>query len=200
MFDETTKIVNMKRMKTKETDIIDAAMRVFSRFGIKRATMNDIAGEVGVARQTLYASFSTKDDILRATIRLAAERNIAAINTECETAQTLGEKLHIFFTHHAIRPFEKIKASAEPEDLLSGFNAAGEKEIEKSNAAYCAALERILKPYEAQLAETGLTLRGLAELIQVSSAGFKQSAKSKKQLMRLHDALKASVLATLGES
>ncbi len=184
-------------MKASEVDIIEAAMRMFSRYGVKRTTMNDIAEEVGVARQTLYSSFSTKDDILRATIRLAAERNIAAIATECDDAKTLAEKLDIFFAHHTVRPFERIRASADPEDLLSGFNAAGEDEIEKSNAAYCRAMEGILKPYDTALAKAGLEARGMAEFIQVSSAGFKQTAKSKKQLLRLLEALKGSVLAAL---
>ncbi len=186
-------------MNEKETEIVDAAVRVFARYGLKRATMNDIANEVGVARQTLYATFSTKDDILRATIRLAAERSITAIRRECEEAHSLEDKIDIFLAHHTVKPFERIRASVDPDDFLTGFNTAGEKEIEKSNAAYCAALERILAPYENEIRAAGSTVRDFAEFIQVSSAGFKQTAKSKKQLMRLLDALKSSILATIAE-
>lgn len=186
-------------MNEKETEIVDAAVRVFSRYGVKRATMNDIANEVGVARQTLYATFSTKDDILRATIRLRAERGIAAIRAECEHTQDLKEQLNIFFEQHTVTPFDRIRASVDPDDFLSGFNAAGEKEIAKSDAAYCAVLERILTPFESAISDAGLTVREYAEFIQISSAGFKHTAKSKKQLTRLLDALRSSVLATIAE-
>ena len=54
-------------MEQREVKIVDAAFRVFSRYGVKRTTMNDIAEEAGLVRQTLYTVYKNKDS--RVTIQ-----------------------------------------------------------------------------------------------------------------------------------
>lgn len=49
--------------------IVEAAARLFLRHGYAATSMNAIATEVGVAVQTVYASMSTKRDILEAVIQ-----------------------------------------------------------------------------------------------------------------------------------
>ena len=46
---------------------------MFSRYGVKRTSMVDLAQEAGVSRQTLYNVFRNKDDVLRALIRAYTE-------------------------------------------------------------------------------------------------------------------------------
>ena len=61
-------------MRGRDEHIIDAAKRLFLRYGVKRTGMNDIAEEAGISRQTLYKSFANKDAVLQATIRLLADQ------------------------------------------------------------------------------------------------------------------------------
>ena len=83
----------MLLMTEREIHILECAFSVFSRYGVKRASMTDIAEEAGIARQTLYNAFSNKDEILRATIRLFTNRAISAIEvkmfylTPCESCR-----------------------------------------------------------------------------------------------------------------
>lgn len=51
-------------MNQTEQALLDAAMRVFSRYGVKRSSMSDLCEEAGVSRQTFYNNFRNKDDIL----------------------------------------------------------------------------------------------------------------------------------------
>ena len=53
----------MSRMNEREKKIIEAAVEVFHRYGVKRASMSDIADEAGVSRQTVYNAFSNKDEL-----------------------------------------------------------------------------------------------------------------------------------------
>ena len=46
--------------------ILDGAQRLFERYGYVATTMDDIAGEAGVAVKTVYSAFSTKAGLLRA--------------------------------------------------------------------------------------------------------------------------------------
>ncbi|MCB2215532.1 TetR family transcriptional regulator [Desulfofustis glycolicus] len=58
--------------KTKEearqtrTDILSAAIRIFSVRGVSRTTLNDIAKEAGVTRGAIYWHFNNKNDLLAA--------------------------------------------------------------------------------------------------------------------------------------
>lgn len=181
-------------MNEREAKVVEAALRAFARFGVRRATMNDIAAEVGVARQTLYSVFPTKDDVLRATIRHVADRSVAAIRAEWSDARSLGEKLDIFFSYHSVKPYQQIQAAPDPEDSINGFVAVGQKEITKSNAAYRRAVEEALEPHRPAIERAGLSVRDLADFVQTSAAGYKQTAKSKKQLLQLLETLKVTVL------
>lgn len=59
----------------KRAAILEAAKQAFSRYGLKRTSMADIAGIAGVSRPALYLLFKDKDAIFRA---LAAELSAAA--------------------------------------------------------------------------------------------------------------------------
>lgn len=65
--------------------ILDAALDRFSAFGIRRTTMDDIAGQAGVGRATLYRRFAGRDDIVRAVILREMARFIAEVDEAVES-------------------------------------------------------------------------------------------------------------------
>ena len=181
-------------MSQREEKIVDAAFRVFSRYGAKRTTMNDIASEAGIARQTLYNVFSNKDDVLRASIRIYTDRSLAAIEAETADAESLGDKLDILFDHMVVRPFDILSAFPDADDLISGFNQAARDEIETSNERFRVAIEAMLKPYEKQIGKAGLSTSQLADFIRSSAKGFKHNVRNKKHLQQQLAALKVMAL------
>ena len=44
--------------------ILETALHLFFRFGIKAITMDDIAKEMGISKKTIYRFFGEKDDIV----------------------------------------------------------------------------------------------------------------------------------------
>jgi AcrR family transcriptional regulator len=50
------------------TEILDAAERVFTQYGARRANVEDVAKAAGVSRSTLYRAYPTKDALLRAVL------------------------------------------------------------------------------------------------------------------------------------
>ncbi|HXV80510.1 MAG TPA: TetR/AcrR family transcriptional regulator [Candidatus Binatia bacterium] len=48
--------------------IVSAARQHFFAHGLRSVTMDDIAGELGMSKKTLYASFAGKTDLLRAVL------------------------------------------------------------------------------------------------------------------------------------
>ncbi len=190
----------MPTMNERDVKILEAAIAVFSRYGVKRATMQDIAGEAGIVRQTLYNAFPNKEEVLRAVIRLFAERALAAIAADFKEGQGLGEKLDILFDHLTVRHFDLLNQSHHAGDIIEGFNAAAKDEIARAEAGNKAVFEEVLAPYERQIRSAGMTLPGLADLVQTSSAGFKHKAEDRKQLLELLRSLKLLVLTLVGEA
>src|SRR4051812_4124912 len=50
--------------RSKHECIIDAARRAFARFGFKKASVDEIAKEAGVAKGTVYLAAENKEDLL----------------------------------------------------------------------------------------------------------------------------------------
>jgi AcrR family transcriptional regulator len=78
--------VGPKKAQKKEA-ILDAALEVFKKFGLKKATLDDIAQQAGMANTSLYYYFSNKDDLFKAVLckecesMLEQEKNaIAAVD------------------------------------------------------------------------------------------------------------------------
>ena len=181
-------------MNDREEQIIDAALRVIIRYGVKRTTMNDIASEAGVARQTLYNLYANKEEILRATIRLFAERTLAAIAAESTETEDLGRLLDTVFEHLAVRPFELLCDSPDANDILRGFNDAAKEELSNTMELFRVEIEVCFTPYRKQLRTVGLTPQQLSDFVQRSLGAFKHDAKDKEHLLELLYSLKILIL------
>jgi len=181
-------------MDEREQKIVDAAIVVFSRYGVKRTTMNDIAGEAGIVRQTLYNVYANKDEVLRASIRLHADRSLAAIEAACADASSLGDQLDIVFRHLVVEPFEMIRATPHADEIIEGFNEAAKEELEKAEERYRAAVETLFKPHAKHIEAAGLTCHQLSDFAVKAWSGFKHKVKTKKHLLELLTSLKVMVL------
>ena len=53
----------MSRLLTKEPDVIDAALALFMRKGIKATTTRDIALRAGISEGTIYRHFQSKEEL-----------------------------------------------------------------------------------------------------------------------------------------
>lgn len=53
-----------KRYVNEAQEIMEKAMILFMRYGIKSLTMDDLARELGKSKKTLYQFFDSKDDLL----------------------------------------------------------------------------------------------------------------------------------------
>ncbi len=184
----------MSSMTDRETKIIEAATRVFLRYGVKRTTMNDIAQEAEIARQTLYNAFSNKDDLVRALIRAFNERAVAAIAADCAGAGSIGRRLDAIFRHMVVTPFEMLSTSPHAQDILDGLNAAARDEIQAAEADYRHAIAGSLAPMADAIGRRGLSVARLAEVIYCSAKAAKDRATDREHLTQMLDTLKVLVL------
>ncbi len=178
-------------MENRERNILEAATRVFLRYGVKRASMGDIAAEAGVARQTLYNSYTNKDDILRGSIRMFGLDAMAAIEAGLNERSDPAEQVRLVFEEMAVKPYSFLHSSPNASDLIEGYNDAGRNEMEENYASFQAVLARIFAPHEAALASRDLTPDKLAEIVRRAAAAYKHQARDEAHLNVLLEGLLA---------
>ncbi|WP_421981234.1 TetR/AcrR family transcriptional regulator [Roseibium sp.] len=187
--------IQSKPLNETEEKIVEAAIRCFVRFGARKTAMADIAAEAGVSRQTLYDLFGGKDDLIRASIRVITDRNLAAVRGRLDACKTLSEKLDAYFAETVIKSFELLQNAGDAEDLVSGHNEAGRDEITRSRQRHEILICELLAPYEAALAANGLTVKKQAHLFVTTVMALKYGASSRDDLDQLLSALLSNVLA-----
>lgn len=187
-------------MTGTRSKIVAAATRTFARYGARKTAMADIAEAAGVSRQTLYALFGNKDDLVAATITYIAEQNFAKVEEGLRACASLEEELDVYFTRTIVSSFELIEGSEDPEDIMSGHSSAGREALEAVKAQHTKLVSRLLTPYKSQIEAAGHTVNHLAHLCVTCARGFKYSAKNKRDLNVLLNALKTSVLLAVGDA
>lgn len=62
----------LKKQKSIKNKIVVIASSVFSRFGFKKATMDDIAKAAGMGKSSIYYYFKSKEEIFEAVVKKEA--------------------------------------------------------------------------------------------------------------------------------
>lgn len=71
----------MSKKKSPEGKILDTAYRLFLEKGYRHTTMDDIAGELGMSKKTLYKHYPGKLELLSASFDLLCTRMTAKVET-----------------------------------------------------------------------------------------------------------------------
>ncbi len=189
----------MAGMAKKQEDILEAAIRVFVRYGVQRSSMSDIAKEAGVARQTLYNAFANKEEVLRATIRLFSDRSLHRVKAGLKDTQGLEEQLNVIFEHTVVAPYLNLLESPNAADFIEGFNRAAREEIEDQEERTRVVIESVLRPYRQVLKEKRISTKQLSDFVQRSSSAAKHSASDMPHLETLLRTLTQMILQTVEE-
>lgn len=74
--------------------VLDAALLVFARYGYRKASVEDVARAADISRPGLYLYFPSKQELFRAAVTSALDRDVAAAErTLADTARPLRERL-----------------------------------------------------------------------------------------------------------
>ncbi|MFM7639024.1 MAG: TetR/AcrR family transcriptional regulator [Bacteroidota bacterium] len=71
------------------------AQRLFSRFGVKSVTMDDVAKEISISKKTLYKCFRDKESLVLSTVESHLRENEAAIEKIINTEPNAIEQFHL---------------------------------------------------------------------------------------------------------
>ena len=81
---------------TLEERIVQAARRCLERWGADKTSMDDVAGEAGVSRMTVYRAFGDKAKLITAVVVLEQELFLEQASEELDEQDTLEDQLATF--------------------------------------------------------------------------------------------------------
>lgn len=185
------------RMTDRDHHIVTSALAVFMRYGIGKTTMNDIAKEAGVSRQTLYNAYAGKDDLLRAVVRVSGHTTLEKVIETWENMNDFREMLDLFFAAVPIKWYEMVEAMPDSIELVEGVHGVAREELEALHDRWVIEIERAMTPYAQALETRGVTLRNFAEHVYFTAVNAKYNARSKEDLLARLDVLRVSTLVMI---
>lgn len=82
--------------KRKKERILETATDIFSRFGIKKSTMDEIAQKVRMGKSTLYHYFKSKEEIFLEVVKRESDTLKENLKKEVEKAITPQNKFRAY--------------------------------------------------------------------------------------------------------
>lgn len=80
MVNQSTKLVSSRSIPDDTRDaIVDAADRLFQRFGYQKTTVDDIAREAGTGKGTIYLHFKSKEEVAIACLDRMKDRLLESL-------------------------------------------------------------------------------------------------------------------------
>ncbi len=182
-------------MLERDQQIIGAALSVFARYGVSKTTMNDIASEAGVARQTLYNAFPGKTELLRAAVRMKMEEGLDEIRADWSKKTDMDARIDSYFEAGPIAWFEAVSASPELAELLDGMHAVASEELAEGKARWVAYFAEAFEEAGVKSHDPDISLREIADFLYNSAKTAKDAGATKADLLARLKVIKQAVIA-----
>ncbi|MGB2246564.1 MAG: TetR/AcrR family transcriptional regulator [Alcanivorax sediminis] len=102
--------------------LLDSGLELFTEFGLRRTTMEDVATKAGVGRATAYRRFSDKDQLIQVVILRECQRELSKIEDDLRSIEGGLERVLESFVLAVTRayghPLLRRLMTSEPETIL----------------------------------------------------------------------------------
>jgi AcrR family transcriptional regulator len=109
--------------------ILDAALDLFSGFGLRRTSVDDIAKQAGVSRVTVYRRFQTRDLLIGATLQREYQRFLAVLDAVVRVLPSMEDRIVegflVTLRHVQSHPLMGGLLHSEPELVLPALTVDG---------------------------------------------------------------------------
>lgn len=149
--------------------ILEAASRLFVRYGYRRTSMELLATEAQVAKPTLYAHFDDKDAVFRAVVDHVMTRVVTAARAAAEGQGGIADRLAGVLVAKFTTLHELVHQSPHAAELLDSQGRLGADVVDRHDRelrkVLAALVEEGVASRELDLARTGVTVAALVEAL-----------------------------------
>jgi len=166
-----------RRQTATRERILKAAFERFSRYGFRRTSMEDIAGEAGVSRAALYLQFANKEEIFRSLSEELHATSLRQAGEALAADAALAERLLAAAEAKSGRLVEIAYGSPHGGELLDESNRICGEMSSDSQKRYqdqlTRAFRKAVQAGEIDLASAGISASEAADLFARSVSGLK---------------------------
>ena len=148
-----------KESSAKPNAIVLAALELFTRYGYRKTSIDDLAQAAQVAKRTVYLHFENKAAVFLAILEYLGDQ----VRQRCVAAERMGgtvDRLTGLLDAYFGMAFELFSKSAHMPELEETFSKLARARIGNLNTEYEARLARFLRSLE-RTGEIGGPPRGL---------------------------------------
>jgi len=185
-------------MHDRQTTIIEAALRRFGTFGVKKTTMSDIADEAGVSRQTVYNAFEGKDQLVYAVLKGHAFLIRQRISEGSQADDSLEDRLTVLYQELVAAHDAAMRASPHSDELMENWSNLPQDQQDDINGVYLGTIRGALTPFQDQIEARGFDLDSLSVFLKGNFAQIKRDVKTPEDVERLFRPLKMLILKAMG--
>jgi AcrR family transcriptional regulator len=186
--------------RDKRSSILEAATRMFSQHGVRRASVDLIAERAQVAKPTIYAHFGSKDDLFAAVCADVGERIVAAAKLAASANAGVVDRITGVLAAKFSVVFELVLSSPYADELLRPASAAAQASIAVADAAFRRTLTEVIagaaRAGELDMRRLGLGAGELTTQLMQVGYGASYGAATVEDQKRNLRALVASMLRT----
>ena len=183
-------------MNDRDRNIAEAAQCLFARYGVGKTTMNDIAREAGIARQTLYNAFPNKNEVLRASVRISIAQTSNVIKAAWENEVSFDGKLDQFLINGPLCWYDMVASTPDIAELVDGIHSVAADEMKQAGDDWVVVIADLIKTHSSYQGDT----LALAEFIYSTAMNAKLGVEHRNRLVMRLEVLKQSTMALLGDS
>lgn len=155
--------------------ILSAAFVRFARYGFRRTSMEDIAGEAGVSRAALYLQFRNKEEIFKSLAQELQDRALARAGAALEADGPLAERVRAAIEGKSLEMVRITLESPHGSELLDETGRLCGDLVADTERRFAEQLTRVLRRAggDVDLAAADLTAPAAAQLLLRAVKGLK---------------------------
>ncbi|ANI88498.1 hypothetical protein A9P82_03800 [Arachidicoccus ginsenosidimutans] len=139
----------MSSIQTTQEDILpeqilQAALQLYLKHGIKKVTMDDVSKVIGKTRSSLYYYYKNKDEIFEAVMEALVREVINEISAVVNTVDSIEDKIRAFC-------LSKIKTSEDRKALFVALETGMDADEISKHATAMITIHKLLMKQEASL-------------------------------------------------
>ena len=178
----------MTRQEEKREFVFEAASGVFSNYGFRRTSMNDIANAAGISRPALYIMFENKEDLFRQLVTQRQEHAISEAVDVLQRDTPMADRIVEAVLAYERTFYEPVSASPHGAELMDMGASLALAELRKGHDRLvdhlARAIENAVSLGEVDLSGINVKPKAFVELLLSSVGGQKKSATSLKDFRR----------------
>jgi AcrR family transcriptional regulator len=159
---------------------LNKAFTVFLKYGYRKASMDDVANEIGISRQALYKHYSSKKDLFDAVVDKTMKTSETMVfNVLNNKSIPFHERLVLAMDCFIGQYLDELKTSPHGNEVI--LLAENGERAKKSHENYITLLQQICK--EEKIAKTSEEIYYLVVTWALISKGLVHSEVSREEFL-----------------